>query len=59
MSTYHFCDEKASFDKNFNFEPALDTITCIIGIHDEEDDYLTQYRVIFDYNLNIIDDMLS
>lgn len=58
MLKYHFYDEKVSFDKNFNFEPPLDTITCTIGINDEEDSYCVSYKAVFDCDLNIIDDTL-
>ena len=58
LKTYHFHNEKVTFDKNFNFEPPLDSITCFIRITDEEDDCLMNYRAIFDYELNIIDDVV-
>lgn len=54
MKTYHFYDTVVSFNKNFNFDPPLDTITCITTINDGEDDYCTAY-----YDLNIIDDAIS
>ncbi len=59
MRTYRFYDTMVSFNKNFNFDPPLDTITCIITINDEENDYCLSYRAIFDYDLNIIDDVIS
>lgn len=60
LSKYHFYEEKVSFDKNFNFEPPADTITCIICITHEDDDICIDYRykAIFDYGLNIIDDYM-
>lgn len=58
INTYHFYDTMVSFNKNFNFELALDTITCIIRITDEEDDCCMHYKAIFDYDLNVIDDVL-
>ena len=48
-----------SFNKNFEFDIPLDTITCIITINDDEDDYRMSYRAIFDYDMNIIDDVIS
>ncbi|NMA66825.1 MAG: hypothetical protein GX957_11415 [Clostridiaceae bacterium] len=58
IKTYHFYNEMVSFSKNFNFEPALDSIACIIRITDEDDDCCISYRAIFDYDLNIIDDII-
>lgn len=58
MRTYHFYNTKVSFNKDFPFEPALDSITCIIAAHDEEGDYCLSYLAVFDYNLNIIDHMI-
>lgn len=57
-NTYHFYDEIVSFNKNFNFEPALDTISCIIRITDEEDCCCMSYRAIFDYDFNMIEDVI-
>ena len=48
-----------SFNKNFKFDIPLDTITCMITINDDEDDYRMSYRAIFDYDMNIIDDVIS
>ena len=48
-----------SFNKDFGFDPPLDTITCIIAINDDEDDHCMFYRAIFDCDLNIIDDVIS
>ena len=59
MEKYHFYDSMVSFNKNFEFDPPLDTITCIITINDDEDDYRMCYRAIFDYDMNIIDDVIS
>ena len=59
MEKYHFYDSMVSFNKNFEFNLPLDTITCIITINDDEDDYCMCYRAIFDYDMNIIDDVLS
>ena len=59
MEKYHFHDRMVSFNKNFEFEPPLDTITYIIAINDDEDSHCASYRAIFDYDMNIIDDVLS
>ena len=59
METYHFYNRMVSFNKNFEFDPPLDTITCMITINDDEDDYRMSYRAIFDYDMNIIDDVIS
>ena len=59
METYHFYNRMVSFNKNFEFDPPLDTITCMITINDDEDDYRMNYRAIFDYDMNIIDDVIS
>ena len=56
LKTYHFYNETVSFNKNFNFEPPLDSIDCSIRITDAEDDCCTRYTTIFDYNLSAIDD---
>lgn len=59
INKYHFCDEEVSITKNFNFKPALDCITCTIRITDEADDCCMSYKAVFDYELNVIDDILS
>lgn len=59
MRTYRFENAMVSFNKNFSFEPAMDTISCQITICDAEDSYFTTYKVVFDYELNAIDDMMS
>ncbi len=58
MQTYRFENAIVSFNKNFNFEPPMDTISCQITIYDAEDDYFTTYKIVFDYELSLIDDML-
>ncbi len=57
MKTYRFENTMVSFNKNFKFEPPLDTISGKITICDENGDYCMTYQAIFDYDLNIIDDM--
>ena len=59
VKTYHFYNETVSITKNYNFEPVLDCITCTIRITDEEDDWCMRYKAIFDYELTIIDDVVS
>lgn len=59
LEHYHFRNEFVSITKNFNFDPPLDTVTCTIRISDEEDDCCARYRVIFDYQLNVIDDAMK
>ena len=59
MKTYLFHNAMVSFNKDFGFDPPLDTITCIIAINDDEDDHCMFYRAIFDCDLNIIDDVIS
>lgn len=59
MKTYRFESTMVSFNKNFNFEPPLDTISCKITIYDSEGDYCTTYKAVFDYDLNVLDDMFS
>ena len=58
MTSYRFYDEKVSFDKNFNFDPPLNTVTCIIEIRDQNDDICMHYRGIYDCKLNMIDDYI-
>jgi hypothetical protein len=58
IQTYHFFNEIVSFNKNFNFDPPMDTISCIIRISDAEDICCTNYKAVFDYNLQAIDDYL-
>ena len=58
MGTYRFHDTMVSFNKDFNFDTPLDTISCKITIHDAEDDYCLSYQAIFDYDLNMIDDVV-
>ena len=59
IKTYRFHNAMVSFNKDFGFDPPLDTITCIIAINDDEDDHCMFYRAIFDCDLNIIDDVIS
>lgn len=59
MRTYRFHNAMVSFNKDFHFDPPLDTITCTITINDDEDDHCMFYRAIFDCDLNIIDDVIS
>lgn len=59
MSSYHFYDEKVSFDKNFNFDPPINTVTCIIEIRDQNDERRMSYRGIYDCDMNMIDDYTS
>ena len=48
-----------SFDKNFNFDSPLDTITYHITINDDDDDDCISYRAIFDCGMNRMKDVLS
>ena len=57
METYRFENAMVSFNKNFNFDPPLDTISAKITIYDSEGDYCFNYQAIFDHDLNAIDDM--
>lgn len=59
MKTYRFENTMVSFNKNFNFEPPLDTISGKLTIYDSEGSYCMRYRAVFDYDLNIIDDILD
>ena len=59
IKTYRFHNTMVSFDKDFSFDPPLDTITCTITINDGEGGPCMFYRAIFDYDLNIIDDIIS
>lgn len=59
MKTYRFENTMVSFNKNFNFEPPLDTISGKLTIYDSEGGYCMRYRAVFDYDLNIIDDILD
>lgn len=58
MNQYHFINAKVSIEKDFSFEPVVDEIICMIEINDEDNDYCMSYRAFFDYNMNIIDDVL-
>lgn len=58
INTYHFFNEIVSFNKNFNFEPPMDTIYCIIQIYDKDNLPCTNYKAVFDCNLEAIDDYL-
>lgn len=58
LKTYRIENHMVSFNKNFAFEPAMDTISCQIDISDAEDRYLTTYKAVFDYEMNVIDDMM-
>ena len=55
---YHFFHEMVSLNKNFNFDPPMDTISCMIRISDAEDLSCTNDRAVFDDNLQAIDDYL-
>ena len=58
MKTYHFKNTMVSFNKNINFEPPLDTISGKITIYDSDESYCMSYGAIFDYDLNVIDDVI-
>lgn len=59
MRTYHFNNRMVSFNKNYNFEPPMDTISCEITIYDAEESYCMTYKAVFDYEFNVLDDILS
>lgn len=59
LERYQFYHEFVSITKNFNFDPPIDTVSCIIRITDAEGDCYTRYRAIFDAQLNVIDDTLK
>jgi len=59
MRIYCFKNRMVSFNKNFNFEPPMDTVSCEITIYDAENTYCTTYKMVFDYELNVLDDMMS
>ncbi len=56
LNQYHFHKQRISLDKNYNYDPPLDTITCVIRVTDEVDDIVVSYRTVFDRNIKIIDD---
>lgn len=59
LERYQFYHEFVSITKNFNFDPPIDTVSCIIRITDAEGDCCTRYRAIFDTRLNVIDDTMK
>ena len=59
LEKYHFHNEFVSITKNFNFDPPMDTVSCIIYITDEEDDCCARYKAVFDYQLNVIDNTME
>lgn len=59
LEQFHFYNELVSITKNFNFDPPIDTVSCTIRISDNEDDCCARYRVVFDNQLNVIDDMME
>ncbi len=59
MGTYCFHNTMVSLNKNFNFEPAMDTVTCKITIDDDEGRYCASYQAVFDHDMQIIDDGIS
>ncbi len=58
INSYHFHNETVAISKHFDYDPVLDYISCTIRITDEEDDWCIRYKVIFDYDLNAIDDSI-
>ena len=59
LEHYQFRNEFVSITKNFNFDPPMDTVSCIIYITDEEDDCCARYKAVFDYQLNVIDNTME
>lgn len=59
LEQYHFRNEMVSITKNFNFDPPIDTVSCIIRISDGDGGYLFQYKAVFDERLNVLDDYME
>lgn len=57
LHSYRFENVMVSLNKNYNFDPPLDTISGKITIYDEEGSYCMNYQAIFDYDLQLIDDI--
>lgn len=56
LNTYRF--EKAGISFSRDFLRELDYVSVWIRIYDAEDDYVGEYNLFFDENLNVIDDTL-
>ncbi len=60
LSAYKFFDRSVSIVKNFNFDNThQDYIHCTIDIFDNEGCYIANYKLTFDYQLNLVDDTLT
>ena len=59
LQTYHFENVIVALNKNFIYDPPMDTISCTIAISDEEDCPCLDYRAIFDFDMNMIDDVID
>lgn len=59
INTYRFHNQSVSIVKNYNFdEPNQDYIHCAIDIFNDKGDFITGYKAIYDFLLNIDDDTL-
>lgn len=56
LNTYRFENAGISFSRDFLRE--LDYVSVWIRIYDTEDDYVGEYTLFFDEQLNVIDDTL-
>lgn len=58
LNDYKFEDEGISFSRSYSYEPPLDYISVSIRIYDQEDDYVAEYRALYDLDLHIFDDTM-
>lgn len=59
LQTYHFRHKMVSLHKNYYYDPPEDYLSVTIDIDDNGGDWCCTYRVFFDFDLNVIDDMLG
>ncbi|MBS5150449.1 MAG: hypothetical protein KHY76_05570 [Butyricicoccus pullicaecorum] len=58
LNDYKFKNEGISFSRSYSYEPPLDYISVSIRIYDQEDDYVAEYRALYDLDLHIFDDTM-
>ena len=59
LNDYKFENEGISFSRSYSYEPPLDYISVSIRIYDQEDDYVAEYRALYDLDLHIFDDTMT
>jgi len=58
LETYRFINSGISFDRHYEFDKPLDTVSVWIRIYNSNNSYVCEYTVYYDFKLEIIDDKM-